>query len=260
MNLFADADAYERWVGRWSRRVAPDFLSALDTPKGAVWLDIGCGPGVVTEAINECCDPMRIAGLDPSLGLLSRATELVPSPTVTFVVADAQHMPFREGTFDAIVSGLVLNYVPNLPSATSEMRRVGRSGAVVGAYVWDYAGGMEMIRWFWDAAVELDTTARERDQRTQTTIARPDALENLFLQAGFADVNVWAIDIEIHFESFDDYWTPFLGGQGPAPSYVASLKYTERERLREHVRRRLPINSDDSIDLTARAWAVRGVV
>lgn len=260
INTFVDADAYERWVGRWSRRVAQRFLSALNSEDGARWLDAGCGSGVVTEAILKYCSPARVVGLDPSAALLAHGRQVLSHhPIAQFVAADAQHLPFRANAFDAIISGLVLNYIPDLATAASEMRRVVRSGAIVGAYVWDYADGMEMIRLFWDAAIELDETVRDRDQRTQATIARPDALEELFAHAGFTDVSVWAIEMETPFENFDDYWSPFLGGQGPAPAYVASLTDAARERLREQVRSRMPIEPDGRINLTARAWAVRAI-
>jgi len=156
------------------------------------------------------------------------------------------------------VSGLVLNFVPDLPGALAEMARVAVPGGTVAAYVWDYAEGMEMLRHFWDAAADLDANAVQLHEGRRFPLCRPAALQTAFEQAGFGDVVVAPLEIPTPFTSFDDYWQPFLGAQGPAPAYVASLSEERRRRLREALRNSLPANSAGAIVLRARAWAVRG--
>jgi hypothetical protein len=153
-----------------------------------------------------------------------------------------------------------LNFVPDQRAALAEMARVTSKGGTIAAYVWDYAGKMELVRFFWDAAVELDAGAAEMDEGLRFPLCRPDALAKLFTAAGLKGVHVVPIDIPTRFMNFDDYWEPFLGGQGPAPAYATSLDETKRERLRDRIRERLPIEAHRSISLTARAWATRATV
>jgi hypothetical protein len=158
------------------------------------------------------------------------------------------------------VSGLVLNFAPDARAAVAEMARVTVPGGTIGAYVWDYAGKMELMRHFWDAAVELDHGAAKLDEGLRFPVCRPEALTELFTSAGLRAVDVTAIDIATPFATFDDYWRPFLGGQGPAPAYAMALDETARARLRDRIRARIPLQPDGSIALTARAWAVRASV
>jgi hypothetical protein len=159
-----------------------------------------------------------------------------------------------------VVSGLVLNFVPEPRAALFEMARVCGGAGTIAAYVWDYARGMELMRCFWDAAVELDPAAAPLDEGTRFPLCRPEALETLFAGAGLQAVAVTSIDVPTPFKDFDDYWQPFLGGQGPAPAYVATLQEGARERLRDRIRAAIPVAADGSISLNARAWAVRGKV
>jgi hypothetical protein len=129
---------------------------------------------------------------------------------------------------------------------------------MVGAYVWDYAGDMQLMRYFWNAAVALDPPVQNLDEGVRFPLCKPEPLRTLFLGAGLADVDVRAIDVPTVFRDFDDYWMPFLGGQAPAPSYAMSLTEERRVQLRDRIRAALPIVEDGSISLTARAWAVRG--
>ena len=257
MSLWGQGEPYERFVGRWSRLVAPEFLGWLAVPAGTAWLDVGSGSGVLSSAVLETASPGSVTGVDSSGGFVTYARSAVPG--VSFVVGDAQALPFEDGAFDAVVSGLVLNFVPDQPRALAEMTRVARPGATIAVYVWDYAGRMEMMRHFWGTAGELDPMARALDEGQRfSAFERPEHLERLFSAAGQVDVESRAIDVPTAFRDFDDYWEPFLGGQGPAPSYVASLGDEERTRLRERLRERLPVSGDGSIPLVARAWAARG--
>jgi hypothetical protein len=148
--------------------------------------------------------------------------------------------------------------VPQPGRVVVERTRIVRPGGIVAAYVWDYAGQMQLMRFFWDAAVVLDPTARDLDEGRRFPLCQPEPLKQLFLAAGLHNVEVRAIDIPTDFRDFDDYWSPFLGSQGPAPGYAMSLSEEQRVALREHIRASLPIAEDGSIRLIARAWAVRG--
>jgi len=172
----------------------------------------------------------------------------------------ATAIPLDDAAVDVVVSGLVLNFVPDQRAALAEMSRVAVKGGTVAAYVWDYAGKMELIRFFWDAAVELDPDAAEMDEGARFPSCRPEALAAQFAEAALTEVEMAAIDIPTRFADFDDYWRPFLGGQGPAPAYAMSLDEAKRARLRDRIRARIPVEADGSISLTARAWAVRGSV
>lgn len=250
-------DPYERYVGRWSRRVAPRFLSWLRIPPGRRWLDVGCGTGAVCAAIAAECAPALVAGAEPSEGFLSTARQRLGG-AADLRPGSAAALPFDDAAFDVVVSGLVLNFVPDAPAALGEMRRVTRAGGTIAGYVWDYAGGMQLMRAFWDAAAALDPRAASLDEGPRFPLCRPEALTALFSGAGLREVQSAAIDVPTHFENFDDYWQPFLGGQGPAPAYAMSLDEDARGRLRERLRGALPARADGSIALTARAWAVRG--
>ncbi|HEY0858086.1 MAG TPA: class I SAM-dependent methyltransferase [Albitalea sp.] len=247
---------YERYVGRWSRRVAPAFLAWLGVPPAKRWLDVGCGTGALSAAVLEHGSPASLVGVEPSEGFLQTAREALPG-SVTLLSGHAAAIPLPDAAVDAIVSGLVLNFVPDPHMALTEMARVAAPGATLGAYVWDYAGKMELMRFFWDAAVALDPAATPLDEGRRFPLCQPDALLAEGRGAGWRDVEVSAIDIDTPFASFDDYWTPFLGGQGPAPAYAMSLDETARGALRDRLRARLPIQPDGSIALTARVWAVR---
>lgn len=252
-------DPYERYVGRWSRQVAPLFLSWLNIPAGRRWLDVGCGTGALSAAILDQCAPASLTGIEPSEGFLQAAQQSI-GERVLLHPGTATAIPLDADSVDVVVSGLVLNFVPDPQAALTEMARVTAMGGTLGAYVWDYADKMELIRYFWDAAIALDNNAMPLDEGVRFPLCRPEALAALFVGAGLSNVEVRAIDIATPFANFEDYWQPFLGGQGPAPTYALSLSETERTRLQEHLRTRLPLLPDGSLALIARAWAVRGTV
>lgn len=256
--VWAQGDLYEPYVGRWSRLVAREFLQWLNRPRELRWLDVGCGTGALTQTILELCEPASVVGVDVSEGMVQYAQDKTQDARASFRVANAQDLRVDSGAFEVVVSGLVLNFAPNPERMVSEMRRACRLNGRAALYVWDYAGEMQMMRHFWDAAAELDPAARALDEGTRFPLANKRALWNLFLDAGLNDVQTRAIDVPTHFKNFDDYWTPFLSGQAPAPHYTMSLTEEKRAALRENVRARLPIETDGSIKLMARALAVRG--
>ena len=259
MSAFNSGAAYEPYVGRWSRVVAPAFVRWLDAPPGIHWLDVGCGTGALSSAILAGARPRAVSGVDRSAAFIAHAREQVDDDRLDLREGDALALPFDDGAFDATVSGLVLNFLPDPNRGLAEMARVTRPGGIVAIYVWDYAGGMELMRYFWDTAVAIDPGAAAWDEgQRQTPLCRPDALARRFDEAGLLDVETRAIDVPTVFRDFDDYWSPFLGGQGSAPTWVATLDDERRAALRERLRANLPIDADGGIRLTARAWAARG--
>ncbi|HWD45282.1 MAG TPA: class I SAM-dependent methyltransferase [Actinomycetota bacterium] len=258
VEVWAAGDAYEPYIGRWSRLVARELLRWLALPGGSVWLDVGCGTGALAGAVLAAADPAALVGLDPSPGFVAHARARLGDPRARFVVADARRLPLADAAVDAAVSGLVLNFVPDPAQAVAEMARVTRPGGRVAAYVWDYAEGMELIRRFWDAAADLDPAATDLDEGRRFPLCRPEPLAGLLRDAGLAGVEARPLRVPTVFRDFDDYWAPFLGGQGPAPGYVMSLDAPRRAALRAALAARLPAAADGSIALTARAWAVAG--
>ena len=255
---WAAGDLYEPYVGRWSRLVAREFLEWLAVPPGADWVDVGCGTGALTQTILDHASPRSVKGVDPSSGFVEYARARITGARASFEIGDAQLLPIDTASVDAAVAGLVLNFVPQPLRAVTEMARVTRPGGVIAIYVWDYAGKMELMRYFWDAAVALDPTANEFVEGSRFPICRPQPLAELFAQVGLHDVEVRPIDIPTGFRDFDDYWFPFLGGQGPAPAYAMSLDEARRGVLKDRIRSRLPIAEDGAIHLIACAWAARG--
>jgi SAM-dependent methyltransferase len=252
-------DAYEPYVGRWSRPVAAEFVAWLALPAGARWLDVGCGTGALSEAILDRAAPRQVIGVDSAEAFVDFARGRLRDARVQLEIGDAQALPVEDGAFDAAVAGLVLNFIPEPARALREMRRAVRPGGTVAVYVWDYAGEMQLMRRFWDAAVALDPAAGELDEGRRFPICQPESLLTLFDEAGLMQTGCRAIEIPTVFGDFDDYWSPFLGGQGPAPGYCVSLPDAKREALREKLRAELPVAPDGGIHLKARAYAVRGV-
>ncbi|WP_405628648.1 class I SAM-dependent methyltransferase [Streptomyces sp. NBC_01174] len=240
--------------------MALEFIRRLDVPDGHGWRDIGCGTGAVTRAVLDGASPAQVVGVDPSESYVRYARQNVTDSRAHFVRGDAMRLPFPDGGASVAVSGLVLNFVPVPERAVAEMSRIVRAGGTVAAYLWDYTqGGMELIRYFWEAAVSLDPDCREQDEAVRFPLCEPGPLGELLKSAGLAGVKVDEISVPTRFRHFDDYWTPFLGGQGPAPSYLASLPQKRQNALRKRLRAHVPTEADGSIALTARAWSGRGV-
>lgn len=255
---WASGASYERYVGRWSCLVARVFLDSLAIPPGRRWLDVGCGTGALSQIILAMAAPSAVKGIDRSEGYIAFARQHIIDTRANFEVADVQDLLVESATYDAVVSGLVLNFVPEPLRMVAEMARAVRQNGIVALYVWDYADKMELMRYSWDAAVTLNPSAHLLDEGVRFPICKPEPLAALFRDAGSKNVETQAIDIPTDFRDFDDYWLPFLGGQGPAPGYALSLNEADCTTLRERIRATLPIQSDSSIHLMARAWAVCG--
>ena len=257
--VWASGAAYEPYVGRWSRLVAAEFVAWLQVPAGGRWLDVGCGTGALSSAILAVAAPAAVTGVDASAAYVGFAEQTIRDERVRFAVGDAQALEEQTASYDAAVSGLVLNFVPQPDRMLSEMARVIRPGGIVALYVWDYAGEMQLMRRFWDAAVALDPAAVELDEGQRFPNCSPPRLAEALRRAGLSGVETRPIEVPTQFRDFDDYWSPFLGGQGPAPGYAMSLGEGQRAALRDHIRGVLPIAADGSIPLNARAWAARGI-
>lgn len=260
IDTWAAGDSYERYVGRWSRLVARDFVAWLDQPAGLDWLDVGCGTGALSAGILAAAEPRAVIGVDPSDGFLNSARALLPDRRARFEQGEAEALPLADAAVDVAVSGLVINFVTAPARAVGEMRRAVRPGGTVALYVWDYVAQMQLMRYFWDAAVALDPAAQALDEAVRFPICQPGPLSELVTAAGLGAVATTAIDVPTVFAGFDDYWSPFLGGQGPAPGYCMRLPEEHRSALCDRLRSTLPIAPDGRIALSARAFAVRGEV
>lgn len=258
-DVFHVGKAYESYAGRWSRSVAGALIDWLALPVSGRWLDVGCGTGALTEIILSHAAPRGVTGIDLSEGFIAHARRHLCDHRANFEIGNAEAMSFPDGGFDAVVSGLVLNFVPHPENAIAEMRRTLRAGGTAAVYVWDYAGKMQLMRYFWDSAVALDPDALTLNEARRFSMCKPEPLLALFEDGGFDGCECRSIDVPTVFANFDEYWSPFLGGQGSAPTYCSSLSEEQRSRLRDHLRAALPVDRDGGIRLTARAWAVRGV-
>lgn len=258
--MFSRADAYERFMGRWSRLLAPGFIEFSEIAEGTDVLDVGCGTGALSFAARDRTNTTRITGIDASSEYVTQAAESCGDSRVRFLVGDAEALPFASAEFDRTMSLLVLNFVPDARRAVEEWMRVTKPGGFVSAAVWDYGEGMQMLRVFWDEASAFDPTLAPRDE-ARMPLCRRGELGALWRQAGLTNVREQPLTLAMRFASFDDYWAPFLLGQGPAGAYVAGLQPRDQERLGERLRRRFfGAAPEHPIELEGRAWAVKGTV
>lgn len=250
-------DQYEYFMGRWSRLVARAFLDWLSPSSGLKWLDIGCGSGALSEAVINNCKPTEVTAIDQSDGFVKEVKKRL-GKLAHCRVGNALSLPVEDASVHFAVSGLVLNFISEPIKALTEMKRVTTRGGTVAVYVWDYSGKMELLNRFWDVAVTIDPAASALHQAIRFPNSTAEALRRQFVTTGFVDIESVPIEIETHFRDFDDYWKPFLGGQGAAPTYLMSLDEADRQILRDRLFKSLPIQDDGSIRMEARAWAVKG--
>ena len=260
-NIFSDAESYERFMGRWSRLLAPLLVDFVKISDSGQILDIGSGTGSLSFAIAEKRPRCHILGIDPSQEYVAYAKSKNPFPArVNFQVGDAQDLKFPDASFESSHSLLVFNFIPNSRRALQEVRRVTKPGGWISAAVWDYGAGMRMLRVFWDAAASLDARAEALDEK-HMPLCRAGELSQLWKDGGLAEVQETPLDIAMRFHSFADYWEAFQLGQGPAGTYARTLGPEKLKSLRSEVKSRLSSAADATpFALPARAWAVRGTI
>lgn len=258
-SMWANAEAYDKLMGRWSERLAPLLIDFAGVRDGDRLLDVGCGTGSLSRTLARLMPRSEVVGTDPASPYIAYARRRLASLKVRYEVGDAQDLTYPDASFDKCLSLLVLNFIPNARRAVQEMRRVSRPGGWVAAAVWDYGQGMTMLRSLWDAAVALDPETESRDER-HMPFCRQGELAALWNESGLQEVEETALVIRQDFEAFEDYWAPFLATVGPSGSYVTSLPPERQEMLRERLRGMLLGGTPDQpFTLEARAWAVRGM-
>lgn len=258
--MFSKSAEYERFMGRWSRLLAPAHIAFAGVKDGDRVLDVGTGTGALASTLEATMRSSGIVGIDPSEGFLIYAKKNAKSGRLRFEVGDAQVLRYKDASFDKTMSQLVMNFIPDHDKAIREMRRVTRPQGVVSACVWDYDAGMEMLRFFWDEVVALDPAMAPKDERNMK-LSRKGQLGDLWKKTGLVNVQEKPLVIDQAFVSFDDYWGPFLKGVGPGGAYVVSLTDDRRRQLEARMRKRLLGNREDgAFILKARAWCVRGEV
>lgn len=252
-----DASAYERFMGRWSRVLAHELVPRLAVRAGASWLEIGCGTGSLTSAICSLGQPASVVACDTASDYVAYCREHFDHPELSVMTVEPGRLPTRPGGFDAVVSSLVLNFLPSPLDAIAQMRECCAPGGCVAASVWDYSDGMEFLRIFWDTAVELDPGAEPLHEGRRFPLCRPEPLRAAFESADLNAIDITQLDVSTTFSTFDDFWAPFVDGPGPAPTYVSSLARTARQALADRLRQVLGPHTP--IQLSARAWAVKGL-
>jgi SAM-dependent methyltransferase len=258
----SDPDAYEQMMGRWSRKLAPQFASFADLGYPSHILDVGCGTGILSLELATRFPEARVTGIDPSSSFLAAAALLNPkNERLTFHEADAMALCYPSESFDAVLSLLVLNFVADPVQAAREMVRVTKPGGLVAASVWDYPGGFTFVRMFADTAAALDQSGEDyRAKQMSALFTGPGELATEWTRLRLQDVAQASLLIRMDFEDFDDYWKPWLGGQGTVGAYVNSLPKEKRVRLEHHLRLAyLGGRADGCRSFTATAWAVRGI-
>ena len=258
--MFAASAGYERFMGRWSRLLAPRHIAFAGVKNGDRVLDVGTGTGSLAAAVEANMPASQIVGVDPSQGFIAYAQKNAKSTRSRFEVGDAQALKYEDASFDSTLALLVMNFIPDHNKAITEMRRVTRPQGTISACVWDYDQGMQMLRFFWDEAIALDPAIEPKDERYMK-LSRQGQLSDLWKKAGLDNVNEEPLVIDQAYTSFSDYWEPFTKGAGPGGAYVVSLPEDRRLQLEARIRKRLlGDRADGPFTLKAKAWCVRGEV
>jgi len=254
-----DGAAYDWFLGRWTVRLAGPFLDFAALPADGPVLEVGCGTGSLARALRERWPDRPILGVDLSAAYIAHARR--QSGTIQYSVADAQRLCLPDATFAGVLAQLVLNFIPDAPAAVREAKRVVRRGGTVAAAVWDFRGGLVYQRLFWDTAAGVEASAgTARDRLFSTPLASPEGLADLWRRCGLAEIATGSLTIRMDYETFDDYWRPLLGGQGPVGTYLNSLAPDRQALIQDRVRAAyLAGGPDGPRSMTATAWAVRGI-
>ena len=251
-------EAYDWRVGRWSQVVGRSFVEWLGCPPGLQWLEIGCGAGALSRAILEKGEPGKLIGIDPSEEDLAQTRQTLRDGRAEFQLGVMEALPFPDGSFDVIAAGLVFNFLKDAPLAFGEMQRVAIPGGCLAGYVWDFAGEMQVVRRFWDAAIAVDSAAAQADQAAIFPFCKREQLRQLFLVSGLRNVDVQPIAATARFPDFATYWRALMAEDWTGGRFVNALPETARAAIYKRLYESLPLQDDGSFALMARAWAVRG--
>ena len=260
---YSNPEAYELFMGRWSARLAPPFLRFVDVQPGQHVLDVGCGTGSLSRALVDAASNLEVTGIDPVPAFVSFAREAVSDSNARFEIGNVEALPFAARIFDATLALLVLQDLDEPERAINEMVRVTKAGGLVATCLWDFEHGMPMFSLLWRAAeaVAPEAVARQRQANPGPARASLDHLHTLWVSCGLEHVRVATLELSMEFASFDDYWQPFLGGATPTSAFAAALDADTGGALVNELRARLPnVNADGSLVLSARAWAIKGLV
>jgi SAM-dependent methyltransferase len=252
-----EAEAYDRFVGRYSRQLATALCDFAGIEEGMRALDVGAGPGALTAELVKRVGVTNVAAVEPSQPFAQACRERVPG--VEVVEAGAEALPLANEAFDAVLSQLVLNFLDDAPAAVREMARVTRPGGLIAACVWDYSGEMHLLRAFWDAALEVKPAAASEHDEARMRWAREGELGELWRSVGLLRIRSTQLRVRARYANFEDLWAPFSVGVGPAGAFTAALEDDERAALHDALARRLGAG-DQPLELTAGAWAVAGTV
>lgn len=251
MTFDVAAEAYDRFMGRYSRLLSPQLADLAGVNAGQRVLDVGCGPGALTTELVSRLGALAVTAVDPSAPFVEAA--MARHPGVEVHQASAEELPFADDSFDASLAQLVVHFMSDPVAGLSEMRRVTRPGGVVAACVWDLAGGQAPLSLFWKAARQLDPGVADESHLAG---ARDGHLAELFIAAGLREIESRTLEVSFEHRTFEEWWEPYTGGVGPAGAYVVSLDPDRQAQLRDRCRALLP---DAPFVLTSRAWAVRGL-
>lgn len=264
MGEFSNPEAYELWMGRWSTRLAPAFVSFAGLPKGGRVLDVGSGTGALAAALLEGVEDATVIGIEPAESYVAYSRERLRDERLRFEQGDALAIPFEDDSFDGALALLILQELLDEPKAVQEMCRVTHAGGCVATSQWNFEDGIPMLSLFWEAVIETIATNAAREAATECMVVSypdEDALRHLWQDVGLVEVETQGLEIAMEFASFEDYWAPFLSGVTPASSYAGRLSEDEREALKDCLRQKtLGQGRDRPFSLLAQAWAVRGVV
>ncbi len=264
MGDFANPAAYELWMGRWSRLLAPFLVAFADLPRGARLLDVGSGTGVMSAALLKDVPGSTVVGIEPAEAYVSYSRKKISDDRLCFVTGDGLNIPFNDQSFDATLSLLILQEISDAPLALREMRRVTRPGGSVVGSQWDFAKGMPMLSLFWDTVLEVETSkAAHQAAADCMVVAYPDeiALRSLWQKTGLVEVETERHEVDMTFASFEDYWAPFSSSVTPTSSYIGKLETGQAAEIESRLRKKIVGEAADrSFGLKAHAWAVRGKV
>jgi SAM-dependent methyltransferase len=261
---FSNPEGYELWMGRWSARLAPAFVSFAGLPKGGCFLDVGSGTGALAAALLKGVEDGTVIGIEPAESYVAYSRERMRDKRLRFEQGDALAMPFEDNSFDGTLALLILQELPDVPKAVQEMRRVTRAGGCVAASQWNFEDGMPMLALFWDAVIEVVATDTAREAATDCMVVDypdEDALRRLWQAAGLVEVETQGHEIAMEFASFEAYWTPFISNVTPTSSYTGKLGADQVGEIKSRLRKKAIGDAPDrSFSLQAHAWAVRGKV